>query len=351
MESKSVPGGNRIVFFDLAKGFCIILVVLYHVSQFTGTSLFVNDYCKLFRMPLYFFLSGVFFKEYGGFVDFLKRKTNKLLIPFTFWYVVLSVGLSYLLVHCFSIVPSKKFADFSFMQLLRSVYHENFPFAPIWFLLCLFEVNIYFYIIQLISNKFHKYGDAALAVLSMLCGMLRLALWYSRINLPLYLDSAFSSLPFFYAGYYIRKKTTILSDERHKGYFILFIIFSLLLLLAAKKWAPEIYSLKYNNFTPKTAVLLYPCGILGTLAVVFLAKLIKTIPPVSYLGRYSIMILVTHYPMLMLLNPIVAFLGLPKVPHLVLLLLLTLSLYFLLIPFMKKYTPHVTAQKDVIKIA
>lgn len=350
MESRSVSGGSRIVFFDLAKGFCIILVVLYHVSQFTGTSLYINDYCKLFRMPLYFFLSGVFFKEYGGFVDFLKRKTNKLLIPFTFWYVALSVCLSYILVHCFSIVPSKKFADFSFMQLLRSVYHENFPFAPIWFLLCLFEVNVYFYIIQLISKKFHKHGDAALASLSILCGLLGLALWYLRINWPLYLDSALSSLPFFYAGYHIRKKTTILTDERHNGYIVIFIICSILLLLVAKKWAPEIYSLKYNNFSPKTAILLYPCGILGTLAIVFLAKLIRTIPPVSYLGRYSIMILVTHYPMLMVLNPLVGCLGLSKVPHLVVLLLLTLSMYFFLIPVMKRFLPHVTAQKDVIKI-
>lgn len=350
MESKSVSGGGRIVFFDLAKGFCIILVVLYHVSQLTGTALYINDYCKLFRMPLYFFLSGVFFKEYGGFVDFLKRKTNKLLIPFSFWHVVLSVCLSFFLARCCSIIVSHKFAECSFIQLLGSVYYENFPFAPIWFLLCLFEVNIYFYVINLISKKFSKRSDSVLALLSIACGLLGLVLWYTDNHLPLYLDSALTSLPFFYVGYFIRKKTTVLTDENHNGYIFLFIIGALLLLFLAKKWAPEIFSLKYNKFSPKTASLLYPCGIIGTLAVVFLAKLMKTIPPISYIGRYSIMILVTHYPLLMALNPVVGCLHLSKVLHLVVLLVVTLCLYFLLVPFMKKFLPHVTAQKDVIKV-
>lgn len=31
-------------------------------------------------------------------------------------------------------------------------------------------------------------------------------------------------------------------------------------------------------------------------------------------------------------------------------LIFTLSLYAILIPFMKKYMPHVTAQKDIIKV-
>ena len=39
-----------------------------------------------FRMPLYYFLSGLFFKPYNGFFNFAIRKANKLLIPFFFFY-------------------------------------------------------------------------------------------------------------------------------------------------------------------------------------------------------------------------------------------------------------------------
>ncbi len=52
---------KRIDFIDTAKGVCIILIVLGHVGipiSFVGMS--------SMRTPLYFILSGLFFKDYGG---------------------------------------------------------------------------------------------------------------------------------------------------------------------------------------------------------------------------------------------------------------------------------------------
>ena len=53
---------KRIDFVDLAKGCCIILVVIGHC----GVSKNIPGY-EIVRMPLYFILSGLFFKDYGGF--------------------------------------------------------------------------------------------------------------------------------------------------------------------------------------------------------------------------------------------------------------------------------------------
>ena len=76
---------KRIEYIDLAKGICIMLVVLLHVfGDMSGT---VIKIMNLFRMPLYFVLSGLFFKQYEGFYSFLKKKTNKLLIPFLFTFI------------------------------------------------------------------------------------------------------------------------------------------------------------------------------------------------------------------------------------------------------------------------
>ena len=60
---------KRIEYIDLAKGFCIMLVVLEHVArplvdQDTSTAVCLNI-CGTFRMPLYFILSGIFFKDYS----------------------------------------------------------------------------------------------------------------------------------------------------------------------------------------------------------------------------------------------------------------------------------------------
>ena len=68
-----------------------MLVVLNHTAGTCSTSHIFEMQMHTFRMPLYFILSGLFFKEYEVFWGFLKRKTNKLLIPFIFWYGISSL--------------------------------------------------------------------------------------------------------------------------------------------------------------------------------------------------------------------------------------------------------------------
>ena len=77
-----IMASKRIDYFDLMKGVCIILVVLHHCH------LFGTDWLRCVRMPLYFMLSGMFFKRYSGFADFVTRKFNKLVIPCVTFFVL-----------------------------------------------------------------------------------------------------------------------------------------------------------------------------------------------------------------------------------------------------------------------
>jgi fucose 4-O-acetylase-like acetyltransferase len=88
----------------------------------------------------------------------------------------------------------------------------------------------------------------------------------------------------------------------------------------------------------------------GTLGIIFTAKVIKHIPFVTYWGRYSIMILVTHSLILKVLSPPILNLHLPMELTVLLILFVLMFSYQLIIPLMKKYLPHVTAQKDVIPV-
>lgn len=81
---------QRIEFIDLAKGICIILVVLLHIVPSANI-----PELRFIRIPLYFILSGLFFKDYGSFRNFLKKKVNNILIPFLFFYVVSYLILYY----------------------------------------------------------------------------------------------------------------------------------------------------------------------------------------------------------------------------------------------------------------
>lgn len=75
---------GRIEYIDLMKGICITLVVIVHCNVSFPYEI-LNNLLQNLRMPLYFFLSGLFFKEYGCFSHFLIKKVNKLVIPYLFF--------------------------------------------------------------------------------------------------------------------------------------------------------------------------------------------------------------------------------------------------------------------------
>ena len=93
---------ERIEYIDLAKGICILLVVLDHIAgyrYFSDGNYPMNDIFEQTRMPLYFILSGLFFKDYGGIrVPAAQDEPHPRALPFLF-DTVQSVGEGYLLVH------------------------------------------------------------------------------------------------------------------------------------------------------------------------------------------------------------------------------------------------------------
>jgi len=329
---------NRIEYIDLAKGICIILVIFNHIHKTFDAPYMLADCFKMFRMPLYFFLSGLFFKKYEGLVGFIKRKINKLLIPFFFFFIT-----SLLFVNIISILSGGKFK----LQLLYSfIYPEFFPNFPIWFLLCLFELNLLFYLIYLISQKFGNYNVLVMTILSVFIGLVGYYLGHIKLNLYMFADSAMSALPFFYTGYITRKYSSILQPNRIDKFNI---PISCVLFLITFSFAKHIdYST--NTFTDVSFLTVYGCGLTGVFSVIFLSKTINYLPYISYLGKYSIILLCTHFIIVTYLN---VFLKKYMSSDWIIIctnLMITISLYSIIIPFMRRYMPHVTAQKDVFKI-
>ena len=74
----------RIEYIDMAKGFCILLVVFAHIHP-DLTRYAWGVFFDSFRMPLYFFLSGIFFKRYSGIGEFCLKKINNLIVPLLFF--------------------------------------------------------------------------------------------------------------------------------------------------------------------------------------------------------------------------------------------------------------------------
>src|SRR6266498_1467189 len=81
--SKVTAATQRVAYVDVAKGIGIILVVMGH-NDFALISPFAHKLIYSFHMPMFFFMSGMFFRPDVPFWSFLWNRFNRLLKPFLF---------------------------------------------------------------------------------------------------------------------------------------------------------------------------------------------------------------------------------------------------------------------------
>lgn len=330
---------RRIEFIDLAKGICIFMVVLVHVMPDFGDRFKV---LACLRMPLYFCLSGLFYKDYGGIKNFTIKKVNNILIPFVAWYLI-GYGIYYV---GRIFLPSGNEATYHFSDIL---FQNDIFNIPIWFLLCLFWSNVLFSIVSYIAKKWY----------TQLLGVMLIAgggLLANRLGIFnfLYFFSSMTCLPFFYLGYALKKTTLLHTTTNKKLDFILMAV----CLGVASIFAflpPEPPRLHYyrNLIISGDIFSIYICAALLVVGILILCKFVKTLPFLSWLGRYSIIVLVTHMWLRDILGTLLnKFAGQELSEEIKpwIILLLVLGAMGLVIPFCKKYLPYITAQKPLIKI-
>lgn len=261
---------GRIDYLDIAKAIGITLVVLRHCSISIGVF-------AMFHMPLFFIISGMFFREGIGFVKMVKNKLNKLLIPWGFFYL-----LGCLFFYVVAVVkPELKENYFGFIDVF--VHRATFNY-PIWYLLCLFWVFLLYYLISKIHSWFTK---SLVVIVVSLCGCL---LGQLHIFLPCYFDTALSALLFFHVGYMLYTKTTVfLLNKKMKIEISEIIILTVITLLGYYSISPKIW-LADNLINP----LCYVFSTTGALALILISKFIKKRQWLGYIGRHSIIILCWH---------------------------------------------------------
>jgi len=331
---------QRIDFIDLAKGICILLVVQIHVYGDTSLGLF--KMMSLFRMPLYFILSGLFFKTYGGFFLLFKKKTNKLLIPFFVVFIFTIVPLHIL----FDYILGNE--SFSLNGLLFEEYGRLYHSinGAVWFLLCLFQINVFFYAIVLISQK----NNYLILLLSSTIGLIGYSIDSGNYYLPLWIDSSLTALPFFVFGYEIRMYTSILENDFSIKDVFLFTFFLLVLVFVYYICGESDIFVGYDdNHYIINALGLYLGGISGTMCILTIAKYLKKLPVISYIGKYSIIVLSTHLLFILFARNVFHQFNIPQDNAVVntLLFFVVVVLSIPTISFVRRYLPYCFAQKDL----
>lgn len=313
---------KRIEYIDLAKGICIFFIVIQHVTYYYHIEYPFQKMIESFTLPLFFFLSGIFFKEYGGVLDFCIRKTNKLLIPFISFFILTCLIQNW-------IFTGEIGGVFYLRELLiHERLHYNYA---IWFLPCLFEVSVLFYLLQ------RFLGAKLLCITSFVIGV---CIGSFKVDLPLYIDSAMMFLPFFTFGCLLKQNTEFFSgppEWKRDGILIGVCFLSGYVLC--------------NMLHPNSYIqplLFYLWGMLGTFMILLFARLAKSFQPFSYWGRYSIVILCVHFPILIHVKRILLRYDIDGISGMMFNLCITMILSTICIPLFCKYLPFTVAQKDLL---
>ena len=263
-----------------------MLVVLGHL----GTSFFWSStLIYSFHMPLFFFLSGIFFRRYDSHRIFLSKKIHSLIIPFMWFYLVTSI-LVPIAFNTFYGIDVMYYIDSPIISQLIAVYSDEiFPNPPIWFLISLFEVSIIYYILHYICEKHLSKGVKWIIVFSVILGLVGCLLSIMSINLPLYIDTSLTVMPFFALADYVYGNRLIQIDRLCTNKVLIFIMVVAIVILG--RYVHFDYRInEYNRM-----LLIYPLGFVGIYLSLITAYKLRTIATLNYLGRNSIVILCTHF--------------------------------------------------------
>lgn len=287
---------NRLNVIDVAKGIGIILVVFAHVNYTHELLVFIYS----FHMPLFFLISGMLFQKekYPKFGEFVKRRFKGLMVPYVI-YEMASICCLYAAERIYGNwqlfdVSKEKYLEYIY-QIVISNWSRVHVNQPLWFLPCLFLVEIIYFFLVKLRPVIRVPVCAGLVTVGWILESGMLA--FDNFLLPWSLDSALVALGFYATGNLLAPyiKRTILKIKKYRYKSVLcvelsILIFMILLPLALMNEKITLGSKILNN-----GCLLYINGVLGTFLVLTISILLEKNKFLEFCGRNSFQIMASHY--------------------------------------------------------
>ena len=310
---------KRIAYIDIAKGLGILLVVLGHndLREYHPT---LNRFVFAFHVPLFFFLSGLFFRPDRSFWETARRKFNTILKPFLFTLFLIYLGKA-------------AFAKTTFLELAERLPKDLYAsgkyleWVQLWFLPTLFAVSLFAWIAWRVL--FGRVKWDWLRWLLMLV-MLTLGVWMVPFFWPFtvpVVDREFLGLPFsldlvlicafyFLLGYEVNRKP--LDKVFASPIFLVATLGLLLVMVFGLHFPLDLNMRRYPSLWGNTLQ-----ALLGIAMTMSLARHIEKWSPrltdwLGYIGRISLVILIFHKTIQETLYIKYIRLGIPQDPSIIL---------------------------------
>lgn len=260
-----------------------------------------------------------------------------MVVPFIFFILVLIC-----LIYSFQIFITHSEIQWQWLYEVFTT-DRNYVNNPVWFLICLFFVNILFLIIHRIAkgNIYIETGQC------LLCGFIGFTLSNYGYIMALHFDTALTAMPFFCIGRLLGNTKIFFPNKFDRYSFpigCIAIALSYGIFLTFGTQHIDFRDNQYTGFIP----LIYLNSVLFTLGIMFVCKALKHVPVLSYIGRYSIIVLCTHYIFVYFIGAVALKYTGANCPG-VISFAITLLLCIGTIPVCRKFIPRFCAQKDLVK--
>ena len=286
---------QRKTFVDTAKGLTILLVVMEHNPYIYKYNIVAQTIILSFHMPLFYFVSGLFFSTKDSFQRLFVKRFHSLVKPY------LTACLLFVLLKSFKNGSVREATTLGLGIFCGTGKSLSWPYQQLWFLTSLFVTVLGCRILYAYLSKI----DSRIARLSILFVLLLIGIFFARLGghffqggLPWNID-LFGITLFFYAlGYEWR--TWLFNMERLPALQILLVLLMFLLLhffFTIRTGNPCVLNLVYREYD---SVLVNTVeAISGILLVVLLSvMLVGRLPAVaaffSFVGQKSLAVFIFH---------------------------------------------------------
>lgn len=272
---------KRLSEIDILRGFAIFLVVLGHITHISE----LRNYIWGFHIPIFFFISGLLFNEtkYDSFLTFFKHKIKNLVIPYTFFYLI--TFCYYILIESHirgEISPFKLFTG-----LFYGSYYDNFMYfnGALWFLPCLFSIEIIGYSLKYIQ---HKFLQIFLSIIIYCIGIILIK--NNIVWLPWGINAALCGFIYYSCGFCSKNILHSIFDRKYLNVVLITLCIVLQTFLFPFPSA-DLASGKISNY-----ILYIPISIIGITLFLSFSCLIKRNKVLEYLGINSLVIFAFQEP-------------------------------------------------------
>jgi len=293
---------KRLNYIDIAKCIAITCIVLSHTVGYSTHLVPLRNFLYSFHVALFFMISGYLFKTDKEYLDFVKNKFIRIMIPYFIWgllflipYMIFSTGIK-------SSLNINAISDIKEL-ILNTLYGNGNNFhlkqnSALWFLPALFTMEVIYYFIIRFSNKHSKYDLITFITILLINIITSTKL---KFILPWGLNTTLNISIFFYIGYLLNKYKIL---DKIKPIFI-----PLLILIGVIGFIFNTQKITYMNYGYGIIYYALLSGIFLSISILIISKLINKNNILEYIGKNTMSILIFHKIVLLIFQSKLGFIS------------------------------------------